>query len=158
DRRAGGFGQQVDRRRRADELSPAVEAPADFQPEPVAVEARRFLQVVDVDVDQKAHRGSQGIPSSAADGLGILPKPATKRASRVVILQKEKSASSKLIACFGKRSSQACLGPWEIRRASPRIVTRIKVNGSARPSSVSAMESATRGSCAMSCVCQARRL
>src|SRR5207302_6134318 len=45
--------------------------------------------------------------SSAAERLWMRPKPATKRASRGVIAQNEKSASSKLIACSGKRSSQA---------------------------------------------------
>ena len=49
-------------------------------------------------------------------------------------------------------------GPAEICTASPRMLTRISVNGSGRRSSVSVIESATRASCCMSCVCQARRL
>jgi len=50
------------------------------------------------------------------------PKPATKRASRGTIFQKEKSASSKLIACSGKRASQASFGPSLIRVASPHRI------------------------------------
>src|SRR6266481_2887925 len=60
--------------------------------------------------------------SSVADRLWMRPKPATKRASRGVIFQKEKSASWKLIACSGKRASQASLGPPEICVASPRML------------------------------------
>src|SRR5258706_422313 len=76
------------------------------------------------------------------------PKPATKRASRGAMRQKEKSASSKLIACSGKRDSQAFLsaanGPPPFARldASPRTLTRASVKGSARPSSVSAIDNA----------------
>src|SRR5712691_8457720 len=97
----------------------------------------------------------------AAETLWMRPKPATKRASRGAIFQKEKSASSKLTACCGKRCSQAAFnsGISFFRfKASPRIETRISVNGSGRPSSVSAIDSATRGSCSMSWVCQASRL
>src|SRR6185436_6678825 len=47
--------------------------------------------------------------SSAAERLWMRPKPATKRASRGTIFQKEKSASSKLMACSGKRASQVVL-------------------------------------------------
>ena len=50
-----------------------------------------------------------------ADRLWMRPKPATKRASRGVIFQNEKSASSKLIACSGNRSSQR----FSIRRSCP---------------------------------------
>src|SRR5207237_5527643 len=64
---------------------------------------------------------------SAAERLWMRPKPATKRASRGVIFQKEKSASSKLIACSGKRASQASFGPPESCTASPRMLTRISV-------------------------------
>src|SRR4030095_16830887 len=81
-------------------------------------------------------------PRSDAERLWIRPKPATKRASRGVICQNEKSASSKLIACSGKRSSQRGFSAGLSRAscdASPRIDTRISVNGSARPSSVSAI-------------------
>ena len=43
--------QEIDRRRAAEELDPAVEAPADAQAEAVAIEARRLVEVVNVDVD-----------------------------------------------------------------------------------------------------------
>ena len=49
--------------------------------------------------------------SSSAERLWMRPKPATKRASRGVMRQNEKSASLKLIACSGKRASQASFGP-----------------------------------------------
>src|SRR5688572_29057842 len=103
-RRAFLFGKQVDRRAGAQELEPALEAPAHMQAEPVAVEARRAIELRDVDVDEKLHRAAA---SSAAERLWILPKPATKRASRGTIFQNEKSASSKLIACSGNLSSHA---------------------------------------------------
>src|SRR6185295_18327763 len=89
------------------------------------------------------------------------PKPATKRASRGAMRQNEKSASSKLTACSGKRSSHCCFRPGcspESISAFPRIEILFNVKGSARRSSVSAMESATRASFAMSWVCQASRL
>jgi len=87
-----------------------------------------------------------------------------KRASRGTIFQNEKSARVKLIACSWKRPSHAIFSSgtlassFGMRSASPRMVTRMSVNGSGRSSSVSATDSATRGSFSMSCVCQASRL
>jgi hypothetical protein len=49
-RRARGFRQQIDRSSAAYELDPSVEAPADAQAEGGAVELRRNLEVVDIDV------------------------------------------------------------------------------------------------------------
>ena len=52
------------------------------------------------------------------------PKPATKRASRGAMRQKEKSASSKLIACSGNVASHAAFrSGWSPGScaASPRI-------------------------------------
>ena len=131
--------RQIDRRRAAEELDPAVEAPADAQAEAVAIEARRLVEVVNVDVDDKvghdtrtgtAFRWSASLRSSArsarrlqrlqllsvhasfssaAERLWMRPKPAIKRASRGVIFQNEKSASSKLIACS---ESARARHPW----------------------------------------------
>src|SRR3954469_17868127 len=128
-----------------------------------AVAYARFCRVgVRLEADRAAVTAAMDFHAapfrSAAERLWMRPKPATKRASRGTIFQNEKSASSKLIACSGKRASHASLGPPVIGIASPRIETRISVKGSARRSSVSAMESATRGSWLMSWVCHARRL
>src|SRR5258705_12162287 len=58
-------------------------------------------------LDRRLHRlqllGIHLCRSSVAEMLWMRPKPATKRASRGVIRQKEKSARVKLIACSGKR-------------------------------------------------------
>src|SRR5712692_8550721 len=62
---------------------------------------------VDAVDSQALNEAVAALTSSCAEMLWMLPKPATKRASRGAMRQKEKSASSKLIACSGKRSSQA---------------------------------------------------
>src|SRR5688500_14854019 len=48
------FREKIDRGRCAEKLEPAVdEAPADVQAEGVAIEGRRLLQVLDIDVYQQ---------------------------------------------------------------------------------------------------------
>src|SRR3990172_10599340 len=84
--------------------------------------------------------------SSAAERFWMRPKPAMKRASRGRMRQKEKSESSKLMACSGKRAShrrfKSGCSPSSIC-ALPLTETLLKVKGSERPSSASAIDSAT---------------
>src|SRR5258708_6591206 len=50
------------------------------------------------------------------------PKPATKRASRGAMRQKEKSASSKFIACSGNRAAVVGLGD---RQSDARVLLHV---------------------------------
>ena len=56
DRGPGRLGKEVDRGGESDQLDRSVEAPADTQAERLAIEACPFLEVLDIDVHERAHR------------------------------------------------------------------------------------------------------
>jgi hypothetical protein len=54
--RAAGVLEEIDRRVQPEEFDRALEAPAHPQAERLAVKARRFIEVLDVDIHQHIHR------------------------------------------------------------------------------------------------------